>query len=333
MDENRDGGRENTPAEVGSNPTEAMSGALLRLSRYLEIINKYHVVKEADLESLADMITRAKGPYRSMRQFAEDVGVSPATMSRIMNQKTAGPLNNETIAKIAANADKQSGVTLEMLLAANGEVKKGTVTSEKLFEEATRQILLDELVKRGYTVASAVAEPDTVTLGPLYMLRFDFGIVTDAVGKGKPGKWLFEVKSTRPSSADLQRQPTGTGRFRQWLTMVMSIYYCGLTDADRISYVVDRRVIFEQVKQLLSELRIPNEISVILIHNGRIAEEFVAPTSAGEPREVFYKMDESREDPNLMDMVEELDWDMDAFSGENQADGSAGRQAGGADGN
>lgn len=231
---------------------------------------------EADRESLIRLIRDAMGK-RSQRKFAEDLSVNVSSISRILNGKVS-EVSDSLLAKIAVCAVPDSGVTIEKLMEAQGIVEAQNLSelSGKL-ENNCRRIMVDDLLRRGFSVAYST----NVTVSP-DSRRFDFELITDAVGNG--GRWLVEVKT-----AFFEKM--GVGPFSDWLDSAMAIYYSG-SIVGRISVLVDHRTVFEQVKNRLSELCIPDEISVILIStaSGRVLDEYIAPLRDGRSaRFVFGK--------------------------------------------
>lgn len=80
----------------------------------------YIRMREPEKEALGQLVERAIGEKRSLTEFAELCGVSPSTISRIVNGKFTTPISDCTILAIAENADPDSGVSLEDLLAVHG---------------------------------------------------------------------------------------------------------------------------------------------------------------------------------------------------------------------
>lgn len=78
---------------------------------------------------MAELINVAKGPERSMAEFAAACDVSPATLSRAVNQKFTKPMSVELLQAIANNAADTSKVRLFDLLVSNGMRKKGMRSS------------------------------------------------------------------------------------------------------------------------------------------------------------------------------------------------------------
>ena len=273
-----------------------------RLMAYVERLREFKRAREPDKDRLSDLIIKAKGPKRSMRKFAEELGVDASTLSRLINQKTTGAINDKLLAAIAAHADPDSGVTIEALIEANGMVPKDArYQSEEAFEKACRDIIIAELEKRGNKVESAESER---LKGAGFMMEYDFALQTDALKNGN-GKWYFECK--RPI-------PVGAGRLMQWLTMTMSLFYCGAVDAERGSIVVDRREVFKMLCERCKDVSIPDELSIILvdIQNQCVVDEFMLGLKGGEKLpEVFYDVSGA----STMSLVPKLDfaWDMSMF--------------------
>ena len=88
-----------------------------RVEAYARAYTRIH---DVDKERLSNLVLRAKGENRSMRQFAEQIGTTPSTLSRLINMQT-GTASDELIYKIAENADPESGVTLDDLMNAHGK--------------------------------------------------------------------------------------------------------------------------------------------------------------------------------------------------------------------
>lgn len=108
------------------------------------------------------LINQAKGPNRTMGKFAEDCGLSPATMSRAVNKSSTKPLTEDVMRAIVENADPEGKVELESLAFANGMVKPDAHgrripplgIDERMdrmnIENIISNTLTSEVVKRGY---------------------------------------------------------------------------------------------------------------------------------------------------------------------------------------
>ena len=61
---------------------------------------EYTRVKPVDKERMSKYLEAAKGPGRTMKQFAEECGVNPSTFSRIVNKKLGGASTETVIRSI-----------------------------------------------------------------------------------------------------------------------------------------------------------------------------------------------------------------------------------------
>ena len=148
-----------------------------KLGRFFLKLQSAYRTGQGDPEALSDLVAAAMGK-RSQRQFASDMGVNVSSVSRILNGKVS-EVSDILLAKIAANADPASGVTIEKLMAAQGMVEaESRAQLGKKYEESCRRIFSDELLKRGYTVSY----PKEQSRENRYL--WDFEIQTNATAVG-----------------------------------------------------------------------------------------------------------------------------------------------------
>lgn len=247
--------------------TEALdkSGAIKRLLRYREMLNELVRVRDVNREELADLIIRAKGPRRSIRQFAMELGVNPSTLTRIINLQTTSASKDELILKIAEKADPDSGVTVKQLLEAHGvEIQKDENRTEQIIkvEKRMRQIILEDLITRGYTVSENEKKNN------LYI----HDLIVETSEGDVTRRWAFDFKAVRTHG-----MPVGIGFTSRWIDQAMASFYRGDAMVDKITLVVERRMIFEQIKERLSQYKIPDEMSVMLLGSNRIVDEYTVP--------------------------------------------------------
>ncbi|MCR4612294.1 MAG: AraC family transcriptional regulator [Lachnospiraceae bacterium] len=81
---------------------------------------KYIQVNLPDWDEMARLINRAKGSKKTMGEFANECGISPATFTRIVKQYYKKPLSFEMMDDIAKNALPESEVTIRDFLKAMG---------------------------------------------------------------------------------------------------------------------------------------------------------------------------------------------------------------------
>ena len=151
--------------KVLSDPT--MAGE--KLKRCLNRISHGSRLGKPDTDKLIRLVVKLIGS-RTMRQFANDLGVNVSSISRIVNGKTT-EISDLLLAKIAIYADPDSGVTLEDLMDAQGIIENKSARSlYKKFEDDSRRIIVDSLLKTNYSV--------NYYQGPSNK-PYDFGIITD----------------------------------------------------------------------------------------------------------------------------------------------------------
>lgn len=73
-----------------------------------------------DIMRLGELVIAAKGPNRTMAQFAKECNVGPSTLSRIANGKIRNPLTEDVIRAIYEHRDKDSKISLNEFMRANG---------------------------------------------------------------------------------------------------------------------------------------------------------------------------------------------------------------------
>lgn len=87
----------------------------------IEEFRGYQQIRTPDMAALANYVNKAKGPERSMAQFAEDTQIGASTLSRIVNGKITKPLSKDVIIKIfECRANQEDDYLLEALARANG---------------------------------------------------------------------------------------------------------------------------------------------------------------------------------------------------------------------
>lgn len=75
---------------------------------------------QANGRRLAELIEKAKGKNRTINAFAKDLGVPASTISRMLKQDGNYRHSADLLERIAYFADRNSGVTLNDLMLANG---------------------------------------------------------------------------------------------------------------------------------------------------------------------------------------------------------------------
>lgn len=140
-----------------------------------EMNREYEQAFVPDTVKLAEYLKQAKGPHRTMAEFAEACGeVSASTFSRIANRTIVKPLSIMLIRMIMENAAEPRKFSYEELMLANGFVpkdKKNQVERGGMREfgirsmvrenmnRTIRNIITEELLARGH---SLMYEPESL---------------------------------------------------------------------------------------------------------------------------------------------------------------------------
>lgn len=239
-----------------------------RTNEIYELFSKRRM-RDVDQEKTIELVERAKGS-RTMKAFADEMGVHPSVLSRVMSRQTR-ELSLPLISKIAAYADSSSGVTLEDLMVAQGFVRANSRKLPALeFEEDCRRILSYELMNRGYSIVKC--EVDSNRSG------IDFSLRTNALSDSSDDSEEWAFKFLRIDNN------VNRGNVYTMLFKIMAMHYLGYP-ARRITLVIDNESAFSFAKNYLSSVTVPDEISVMLLSVGekRIIDEYIAPLRDGRP--------------------------------------------------
>ena len=249
---------------------------------YRNLATQYSRIKPPDKDLLAEYVVRAKGPERSMRQFAEEIGVNASTLSRIVNKKTVGANSDNLIADIAAYADKNSGITLEMLMRAHGMDLSRNIRNRWAhnadIETVYDDLIIKALLNRGYSVARLESERHRTISG---VFGFDLVLKTDAIPRGD-GIWGFDFGMVQPASFEAPRE-----HLRQMksitvirhLSRVAGLFAEYQYQYDRVSIVLTDSDAFYGVQKRLEDCYLRCEVTIILIDlvTGDVVDEFMIP--------------------------------------------------------
>lgn len=242
--------------------------------------SKYYRVRDADNEKVAELVTKAKGPNRSLRKFASELGVSHNTIRRIIDMGNSTNCNNELIFKIAEHADPDSGVTLTDLLIAQGLQSSDTAKFSMYYMKLTENSMMNNIIKtiksKGY---SATPYKELYSVNTTF--QFDGVLTSDAVGK-EEGLWAFEFYVPSPKETEF-----ATGAAVRKLDKIMAMLYRDELFLDKISLVVTMRSAFDQIVNRVKNYRISDEISIILLNDKKVEDEFIIPMKMRYTESIF----------------------------------------------
>ena len=261
---------------------------------YIDELEKYHRVTAPDKEALAELVVRAKGAKRSMRQFAAECSVNPSTFSRIINKKTQGANSDDLIATIADHADPDSGVTFEMLMRAHGMalISDDSAAVLRLHMDTVKKIIMTELLRRYYSIRDG-QEPWLNSFLGRCLVSTD--IRTDALGE-KDSVWLMDVWNLRSSEEHDYRR--ASDRLRQWLLMYVGMLNVDSRRVDRFSIILSNRELYRLVVSEMEPYVYKNDISLILVDVGeeKIIEEYLVRMEHRSTNEnVFCDLEENND--------------------------------------
>lgn len=280
--------------------------------------DRYVRVSPVNKELLASLVEKAKGPSRTMKQFADEIGCNPSTLSRIVNKQNNGASKDDLITAIALHADQDSGITLEMLMNANGmaiQMKDGRRVKpfmiQSMLEDSAMQIIMKALIDREVSIEK-VSRFYNITkhsrFSPDCVLR------TSAISQGK-NEWAFEVccanttqfvsnthllikadgsqKTIVETSEETARKANRmvARRVLDFISRILTIYCSNSEELpDKYSVVVTDVSDFEGLTEEFSHLRVFCNISIINIDmaKGIVLDEYVVPRADGDEMKKFF---------------------------------------------
>jgi len=225
-----------------------------------------------DKQKLAELVIRAKGPERTMAQFAEDTGISAPTLSRIANGKINNPLSQEVLQKIFDSRCENADFTFGSLLAANGMVDRTMVEKGKDYvdrmlsardrgialERHMKNAIMNALLERGFTVQTIPAELDNRKHESPFGVRtpydFNFYLPNETLPY-----WYFETVGGKA--------PAGFGRTTMSATQLFLVdaWAPEFLQGQRTSFVFEHRLVYESFIERFRNAPIENAFSAILV--------------------------------------------------------------------
>jgi len=128
---------------------------------------EYVQIRTPDKLQLSEILSKCKGPDRTMAQFADDCEtISASTLSRILNGKITKPLALDILKTIYDHRDVNIDLTYESLCSANGMIAKevherNLERRERRYyllhnerEKNVRNIICNDLFDRGVAIKS-----------------------------------------------------------------------------------------------------------------------------------------------------------------------------------
>ena len=271
---------------MGKKRTDFQKGAILRMAAYAEKLREYRKIREPDKEKIGELVKKARGPSRSLRQFADEIDVNPSTVSKVENNKATG-ISDEFLVKVAEHADSDSGVTLEILLSANGMERDRRLSFRAKadeFERVSSDIIKNELFRGNYYATNA-SDMDIFLFGrigrPSLMLR------TDALGENE-SIWLFSCSYSIEEEDERRGMTMAAIIITERVSAIMSSFYCGNGEIGKWSLLLNSRKAFDECKRRLEKRfegrKIRDLISLILVDEEKryVVDEWYIPSEKDE---------------------------------------------------
>lgn len=247
---------------------------------------------------VAELVLKAKGENRSLREFAEATGISAPTLSRIANGKITRPLSLETIVSIVGNSDSFTLRTLYELARANGYMSKAEQNALRARQQlhATRNsayvsvksimhtTIVAELFQRGGDMDKRFLEtnPGALCTAIEQVVKYDFSMQIDI--DGEQYDWVF---LTFPQMAE-DFVASGVAVDKLVRNIVREVSPVFLTDAwlpaqydgKKISFCFVDADIYNEFVRITEHGRLQNSFSAILldVENARLEEEHIYET-------------------------------------------------------
>ena len=240
---------------------------------------------------LAELIMLAKGPERSMADFAAACKISPATLSRAINQKFTKPMSVELLQAIASNAADTSKVRLFDLLVANGMKKKGMRRSSmQMRMQRSRQrvsdaidLMVRTLLEQGATIAlkndrSSLIEKSLTG----YRMYWETVIDTEFYSKCK--QWKIAVYPYMRADIDETRMGNQRWHLQRHQEILARYFLCDLWEPDLLkksksTFIFFDEELYNSLCENLSHAKVNNCITLMLIDEDakKILQEYQLP--------------------------------------------------------
>lgn len=262
----------------------------------MEERKEYVIARTPDKMRLANLINMAKGPNRTMAQFAELCNVSASTLSRAVNGKITKPLAQELIYALVENAAED--ISIDSFMRANGMLEKEMVERramrghdpyERRQRDLDREIMVkntisSELLNRGKLIRFFFRLPDRENV----QSKFAFSHMSSfAVWlEDERLMWNFIVIPTILSEVeDRDRRFLKTHTMDRLTRLFLADawepeFFAGMCTS--IAFL-DKEFFDEQVA-MLGQAQVNTDISLILIDTEKeeVLEEFAIPKKNGE---------------------------------------------------
>lgn len=254
----------------------------------IETIIEYEMIRTPDYALIADLVNRAKGPERSMAQFAEDSGIGASTLSRIVNMLIKKPLSVDILIKIfESRADETDEYLLDSLARANGmypkeyaeRTKKRNDFAARRNEEMSRARMMKNALIAGVAACglplAQVANsprPCPMEIPTLYPRKYgDFLLDIKSASNTSPiTDWAFYLYPHLLEQSDVERRRSPKSMVQDIIERISVWFMLDAWNPDevrgmKVSFVFVDEELFYEFVDALQGARLNNEMSAILM--------------------------------------------------------------------
>lgn len=250
-------------------------------------------VTEPDYDEIAKIIHEAKGEKRTMKEFAQETGISAPTLSRMINGKLTKPMSIENIVRIISNSEIDMPANIFRFARANGYMSKveqqslrsrmklretiaGLHRSQKDFMSV---IIKSGLFERGCSVDPEIMEDRSGTLFTSLGKPIKYDFYLDVEKDGEQYTWIF---FTLPQKLeDYNIEMVDPEKLTSQLVKELSPVF--MTDSWNLEEYSDKKIsfcfvdekLYEGFNAFLGDAHFNNRFSSILIDDliGKVVEE------------------------------------------------------------
>lgn len=230
-------------------------------------------------DSVQSLISEAQG-RRSLRQFAEVIGINVSSLSRIKSGQLRP--KQEIIEKIVLHAENQS-LSVEKFNKAFDELfepqnRRKSVRNEiNQNKRGLKAIITMALLLNGHSILQAHERTDEDNDES----KVDLELVTNALDPSKPSRWAFDfIGFTNPIQPN---NSAGWGAIITHINFLAASYYLVGVSFDRYTVVTISEKAFQEAKSYISHYCTNDEISIMLVDyfHKTVVEEYVIPCKDG----------------------------------------------------
>ena len=271
----------------------------------------YIQVRTPDVSRIAEIVLVAKGVERTMAKFAEDTGINPSTLSRIVNGKIKKPLTMDVIEAVIDKKSSSCEISMEELIRANGMMEQEAyehrshrdpfIMRRRAADDrmvSMKTIILNELYRR--SIAYKKVRRDEIEEMPMVVREFGSmqRILLNMLESENENYWGFVFNS---SIVDPEELETGYVRrdVRYFMNRVLSIYgSIFLADAwepetlenMKCSFVFCDEHFYDVFRERLSRAKIQSSMTMILlnIEEAKVVKEELLPGCSFENQDNYF---------------------------------------------